>query len=300
MVSGLVGPFLTGVYAGDETQLGARAVFPGLVESEQRFGSLALGALFTRRAKGLKGSWSAPAGFGPFARKISDHLAEPPALGSRVVAIARDGSGFRVDVTSRSGDVTLSTSRVVVATPALEAATILRGVDAEVSSSLEQLRYAPIATVPLGVARRDLTEGLRGFGFLVPREEERALLGCLFMSQLFPDRAPEGCELLHCMLGGTRWPDAVSQGDDTLVERAVADLEGAIGLRGAPENLGVGRWERAIPQPGPEHPARMRWVQQRLAEEAPRLALAGAYVAGVSVSDALASGLAAGERVLSA
>jgi oxygen-dependent protoporphyrinogen oxidase len=187
-----------------------------------------------------------------------------------------------------------------VATPALEAATILRGVDAEVSSSLEQLRYAPIATVPLGVARRDLTEGLRGFGFLVPREEERALLGCLFMSQLFPDRAPVGCELLHCMLGGTRWPDAVSQGDDTLVERAVADLEGAIGLRGAPENLGVGRWERAIPQPGPEHPARMRWVQQRLAEEAPRLALAGAYVAGVSVSDALASGLAAGERVLSA
>jgi oxygen-dependent protoporphyrinogen oxidase len=298
VVAGMVGPFLTGVYAGDETQLGARAVFPGLVEAEQRFGSIALGGLFSRREKGLRGSYSAHAGFGPFARKLADQLAEPPALGSRVVAVARDGDRFRVDVTSVSGDVTLSAARVVVATPAPEAAAILRGVDAEVAVALEQLRYAPIVTVPLGVAQRDLSEQVRGFGFLVPREEKRALLGCLFMSQLFPDRAPEGCELLHCMLGGVRWPEAMSLADDTLVERAVADVEEAVGLRGTPESLGVGRWERAIPQPGREHPERIRWVQQRLAEDAPGLALAGAYVAGVSVADALASGLAAAGRVL--
>lgn len=301
VVSGLVGPFLTGVYAGDETRLGARAVFPGLVEAEQRFGSLALGgvaSLFGRREKGLPGSWSAPAGFGPFARKLSDHLAEAPALGSRVVAIARDGDRFRVDVTSVSGDVALSASRVVVATPAAEAAAILRGVDAEVAVALEQLHYAPIATVPLGVACRDLDRDVRGFGFLVPREEQRALLGCLFMSQLFPDRAPEGCELLHCMLGGVRWPDAVAVGDDVLLERVLQDLSDVLGLRGTPESLGIGRWERAIPQPGPEHPARMRWVQQRLAEDARGLTLAGAYVAGVSVADALASGLAAAARAL--
>ena len=35
-VDNLVGPFLTGVYAGDEKQLGAAAVFGSLVENEQR------------------------------------------------------------------------------------------------------------------------------------------------------------------------------------------------------------------------------------------------------------------------
>ena len=60
VVSGLVAPFLTGVYAGDEQQLGARAVFPALVELEDRFGSMAVGGLLravaSRRAKGLRGS----------------------------------------------------------------------------------------------------------------------------------------------------------------------------------------------------------------------------------------------------
>ena len=52
VVTGLVGPFLTGVYAGDEEQLGARAVFGQLVELEQRFGSLTLGGLFSAFARG--------------------------------------------------------------------------------------------------------------------------------------------------------------------------------------------------------------------------------------------------------
>ena len=43
--SSLVGPFLTGIYAGDEEQLGASAVFPRWVDRERRYGSLALGGL---------------------------------------------------------------------------------------------------------------------------------------------------------------------------------------------------------------------------------------------------------------
>ncbi|HEY8494866.1 MAG TPA: protoporphyrinogen oxidase, partial [Myxococcota bacterium] len=41
----LVGPFLTGVYAGDERELGAEAVFPSLVDAERRSGSIVRGLL---------------------------------------------------------------------------------------------------------------------------------------------------------------------------------------------------------------------------------------------------------------
>ena len=78
VVTGLVGPFLTGVYAGDEEQLGARAVFGQLVELEQRFGSLTAGALLgslgRRRPRGLRGSYSTQEGLGPFARRLADRL----------------------------------------------------------------------------------------------------------------------------------------------------------------------------------------------------------------------------------
>jgi oxygen-dependent protoporphyrinogen oxidase len=95
--SALVGPFLTGVYAGDEEQLGAGAVLPRWVEREQRFGSLALGGLagLLRRdpERGLRGSYATEQGFGPFARRLAETLAEPPrwaraSRGSRATARA--------------------------------------------------------------------------------------------------------------------------------------------------------------------------------------------------------------------
>jgi oxygen-dependent protoporphyrinogen oxidase len=304
VVNGLVGPFLTGVYAGDEQQLGARAVFPSLVELEDRFGSLALGGLlgaFGRRGpRGLRGTYSAHAGLGPFARALADQLREPPALGSRVMAVGRDGARLRVEVAGGSGDLALAARRVVVACQAPDAAMLLLWLDGEVARALEGIAYAPIASLPLGAAPDDLREPVEGFGFLVPREAGLGLLGCLFMSELFPARAPEGRHLLHCMLGGVRWPEVAHLPDHSIEERALADLDQTLGLRGAPESLGVVRWARAVPQPDRDHPARIAFVQQRLGEQAPGLALAGAYVAGVSVADALASGVSAARRVLAA
>jgi oxygen-dependent protoporphyrinogen oxidase len=302
VVSGLVAPFLTGVYAGDEEQLGARAVFPGLVGLEDRFGSLALGGVLSlfgaRGPKGLRGTYSAQAGLGPFARALADQLHEPPALGSRVMAVGRDGGLLRVEVAGSGGDLALATRRVVMACPAPEAALLLMGLDGDAARALEGIAYAPIASLPLGAAPEDLRTPVEGFGFLVPREAGLGLLGCLFMSELFPARAPEGRHLLHCMLGGARWPEVAHLPEDSIHERALADLDRTLGLRGAPESLGVMRWARAVPQPGRDHPARIDFVQQRLAEQAPGLALAGAYVAGVSVADALASGVAAARRAL--
>jgi oxygen-dependent protoporphyrinogen oxidase len=300
-VEGLVGPFLTGIYAGDERELGAAAVFPSLVDFERRSGSIALGGLLSAIGRhgggGLRGTWSAPDGLGPFARHLSEALAEPPALGSRVLSVSRDGARWRVEVVSAAGEQTLSVERVVVAAPAYDAANILRGVDGEVASILEGVRYAPIVGVPVGIEPADARAAIEGFGFLVPRQEGLGLLGCLFMSQLFPERAPEGRELLQCLLGGVRWPESVDLPDDALLDRLFADLDRTLGLRGSPTSLGVTRWPRAVPQPDREHAVRLAWVRARLAET-PGIAVAGSYVAGVGVADSLASGLSAAAAVL--
>ena len=301
--SGLVGPFLTGVYAGDEEQLGASAVLPRWVDREQRFGSLALGGLaaLLRRdpERGLRGSYATEQGFGPFARRLAETLAEPPAMGTRVAWIARDGARWHVDLTSPSGDLALSAARVVVAAPAYAAADVLRGIDGDISAALEGIAYAPIVVAPVGIAAGTSREPIEGFGFLVPREEKLGLLGCLFMSQLFPGRAPAGHELLHCMLGGVRWPEAVHLPDAVLSARLAEDLSRTLGIADPPAPLGFVRWARAVPQPGRDHRARLRWLSERFAD-LPGLALAGSYVAGVSVSDTLASGMAAASRAIAA
>jgi len=300
-VDNLVGPFLTGVYAGDEEQLGAHAVFGSLVEGERRAGSIAAGlvaGLFRRRGpKGLRGIHSSTEGLGPFARALSEVLLEPPALGSRVSGLRREGGQWIVAVSGPGGGSHLRTPRLVVAAPSREAAEILRGASPEAAAELESISYAPIVGVPVGVKPQDVRTPIEGFGFLVPRSAGVRLLGCLFMSQLFAGRAPAGCELLQCIIGGMRWPEAVDLPDDVIAEQVRADLDRVLGLKGDPEILTVTRQPWAVAQPDRGHVRRVARIRAYLADQ-PSLALAGSYLAGVSVPDSFASGLAAARQIL--
>ncbi len=302
VVQNLAGPFLTGVYAGDEERLGAEPVFGPLVAAERRAGSIVLGliagAFGGKKPKGLRGVHSAQKGLGPFARSLAELLVEPPALGARVSGVRRDGPDWLISVSGgASGESRLRSRRLIIATPAREAAEILRGVSADAAAELDEIEYAPIVSVAIGIRPEDATTPIEGFGFLVPKDAGIPLLGCLFMSQLFPGRAPEGHELLQCMIGGLRRPDLVDLPDDQLAEQLGSDLDRVLGLKGAPEVLTASRWPRAVPQPGPGHVARVARIRNGFADQ-PGLALAGSWCAGVSVPDSFASGVAAARQVL--
>ncbi|MBW2444799.1 MAG: protoporphyrinogen oxidase [Deltaproteobacteria bacterium] len=298
-VERLVGPFLTGVYGGDERRLGAEAVFPSLVEAERRSGSIVRGMFAARNSAGaaaLPGIHSCAGGLGDLPARLAADLGEAVALGTEVSSIARDGAGLRVE-TSR-GNEALWSDRVVLAVPAYVAAGLVRALDAEASTALAGIEYAPLAVCHLGIDPTRASEPVEGFGFLVPRAAGLGLLGCLFLSNLFPGRAPEGRALLTCMIGGVRWPEVVDVPDDVLRERLYADLDVTLGPSDPPEILRTLRWARAVPQPGPDHPRRVAGVEARLADRG--LSVAGSWVRGVSVADTLASGVAAARGLLQA
>lgn len=300
-VEALIGPFLTGVYAGDERRLGAEAVFPSLVEAERRSGSIVRGLLagaFARgRPRGRPGSWSAAEGLGELAGALAAGLGPALRLAAKVSRIGFEDPVYRLEIEAESGPATVRARGLVLALPAPLAAGLLAPLAPEAAEALGAVEYAPVASVSLGVAADTLRTPVRGFGFLVPRGEADALLGCLYPSELFPGRAPAGHALLTLLAGGTRRPEAVELPDDRLHAALLADLDGALGLRGEPARLAVTRWPRAVAQPGPEHPRQVAGARARLARF-PRLALAGASYDGVAFGDALASGAAAAARLL--
>ena len=295
----IVGAFLTGVYAGDERELGVEAVFPALAELERSHGSLVrgavAGALGSRdpAQRGRPGSWSSPDGLGVFAEQLAAGLPEPVRTGVTVQALSRDARGWHADL----GVEAVRARQVVIAAPAYAAADLLAPVDSALGEQLAGVAYAPIVALGLGVRPVDVNGAVEGFGFIVPRSSGLKLLGCLFMSRLFPGRAPKGHELLHLMLGGVRWPASVELPDDILLKQALEDLDRTLGLAGDPRCVALRRWKRAIPQPGREHVRQIAEVSRRLAD-LPGLHLAGGYLAGVSVADALESGVRAASRVL--
>lgn len=293
----LVAPFLVGVYAGDEAQLGVEAVFPALAGFERSHGSVVRGALAAARdrsrPRGLRGSWSAAEGLGGLARALAEPLGEALLLGTPVASVARDGAGFVLEL-ARGEPV--RARALVLAVPAHAAAPLLRPLDAEAADLLGGIAYAPLVSAALGVDPEAAREPVRGFGFLVPRSAGIDLLGILFMSRVFPGRAPAGRELLTAMIGGARWPGAVDAPDDVLAERIAAGLERTLGLRDPGAPLALTRWPRAVAQPGRDHPRLVARLRERAAALGP-LRLAGAYLDGVSVSDALSSGPTAAAAV---
>ena len=293
----LVAPFLIGVYAGDEAQLGAEPVFPSLVEAERRHGSIARGLLarsLRGGARGRAGSWSWRGGLGALAEALAARLGAALRLCSRVSRIAFEEGVYRLEIEGESGSTRVAARRLVLATPAREAAALVTPLDLEAAKVLDSIAYAPIASLSIGV---EASARIRGFGFLVPDAESEALLGCLFASELFAGRAPPGRALLTALFGGLRRPAAVDWPEDRLLGALAPELDRLLGVQGTPERLAITRWPRGVAQPGCQQPRRVADARARLARY-PGLALAGAHLDGVAFGDALASGASAARRIL--
>jgi oxygen-dependent protoporphyrinogen oxidase len=212
-----------------------------------------------------------------------------------VQRIARDGPSWRIALAREE----IAARAVVLAVDAPAAASLLAPLDGEAAQLAAGVGYAPIASVALDIEAGAQRRPIAGFGFLVPRDLDLDLLGALFMSQLFAGRAPQGHELVTALIGGARWPGVVDASDAEIERRVLAGLDRALGLAATPRVLAISRWPRAVPQPGVEHGPRIAALRARFAQDA-TLALAGAWLDGVAVSDAFASGLAAGARVAQA
>jgi oxygen-dependent protoporphyrinogen oxidase len=125
---------------------------------------------------------------------------------------------------------------------------------------------------------------------LVPKREGLPILGSLWSSNVYPDRAPKGTVLSTNYLGGMRAPDVLKWTDQELTGLVVGTLRELMGLTETPDFVRVVRHQRAIPQYLIGHAARVEAIA-RLLGPIEGLYLTGNYLHGVSVRDCLTQGL---------
>ena len=277
-----VGPFVSGVYAGDAERLSVRWAVPKIFALEERHGSLIRGALAKRKGPAPGGSMiSFRHGLEELPRKLAREIGDV-RTGVACEKVIRIDGGFRAETAAGP----IEAERVVLAVPADAAARLLDEATAGASRLFAGIPYAPVAVVCLGWRRADVSHPLGGFGFLAPRKEGLRVLGCLFPSEIFPGRAPEGHVALAAFAGGRTDPEIVEWDDDRIAAAVVGELRGPLGLKGEPAFRLVRRWPRAIPQYELGHG---RFVERaREIERAfPGLRIGGNFLAGVSVPDCI-------------
>lgn len=296
-------PFIAGTLAADPDMTSAAAAMPRLTALEQRYGSLAAGVvanrIMRRRTACTTDTFSFRGGMGT----LVESLARTPGItlrtGYSADALTREQDGWQAAAATPQGRQTLSASHVIVATPAPAAAALVQQADSELSELLRGIEYAAVAVVHAGFARDAIGHPLDGTGFLAPRGESAILTGNLWMSTLFPDRAPPGKALLTSYLGGVRAPHVADWDDERMVAETLGTLRPLLGLKADPEMIRIDRHRAALPVYHGAYHARMQAVAARL-EQLAGLHLEANYRGGVSVRDRLARGHAVANQVLAA
>ncbi|PSQ87816.1 MAG: protoporphyrinogen oxidase, partial [Bacteroidetes bacterium QS_4_64_154] len=210
-----IAPFVGGVFAGSPEDLSVEHAFHRLAALEDKYGSLFLGAIRRALASSDEETPDVPSGLFSFRgglQTLPNTLAE--ALGGRITlnapvrALNTDGDSWRVAVQSADKENYTRTFDALVCTVPLPQ---LATMDVDISGGLTPLanvRYPPLSVLALGYPREAVNHPLGGFGLLVPPvEDEFNVLGTIFSSTLFPERAPDGHILLTTFVGGARAPN---------------------------------------------------------------------------------------------
>jgi oxygen-dependent protoporphyrinogen oxidase len=296
----LVGPFVSGIYAGDPEKLSLRASFPILYEAEQASGSIIRGVfkvLKTRKEKrdNDAGPREKPIlqtfkeGNESLIRALALALGDQLTCSVEVLSIEALDPGrepqaprFRISLRTTKGPETIEAERLVLATPTNVSARLLSSIDPAFENQLSPVEYSGVAVVSLGYRHEDVANPLLGFGFLVPRSSGLSVLGTVWNSSLFPGRAPAGQALLTSFVGGATNPAALRQSPESLTAQVHKELVPILGVRKEPVFTNVTIWPRAIPQYNLGHTARLAALNA-IRAKFPGLYFSGNYLNGPAI-----------------
>ena len=297
---------VAGVYAGDPYQLSVLQAFPKLKQLEERYGSLIKGQILGARERKKRGEvakdrapkFSFDRGLQVLPERLAADLGDALRLSTKVTRLTRTASGWSVKLEGRQ-DFEAEHSAVIYCGTAYGLARL--GLETPSPIGLEtfdQIRYPPVASVVLGFRREDVSHPCQGFGMLIPRVEGFKILGTIFSSSLFPNRAPVGHLTVTSYVGGERYPELAGLPAEQLVALTCEDLRVLLGVRGRPTFQHTVYYPKAIPQYVVGY-GRYREFMNQIETQAPGFFLAGHYRDGVSLSDSILSGCNVADRVAS-
>lgn len=293
-----VDPFILGIYAGDPAQLVPKYALPKLYNLEQDYGSFIGGTIKKKRKendpeakKATRKIFSVVGGLERLMEALQKSSgAEKCLLGIQNISVEKSAAGYLLKGTRASGDdVSIEANHIISTVGAYAIRELFPFFADNHIRNIENLHYTKVIEVAVGF-KKWTGRPLDAFGALIPHREMRDILGIMFMSSLFKNRAPVDGALMTIFIGGVRRQELCDLDDNGVKELLETELTDLLELKEFnPDLFKIMRHTHAIPQYREDSEARYIAIEA-LQKEYQGLVLAGNIRDGIGMADRIKQG----------
>ena len=288
-----IDPFIIGVYAGDPGQLVPKYALPKLYNLEQQYGSFIGGSIKKQfktkteeEKKVTRGVFSVKGGISSLIEAIERKIGqEHIILNISQLTVKPVGDHFVVNFLDKFGEkVSIETKKIISTLGAHQLHRVLPFVEPKLLTTVSELHYTRVMEIVLGFKS---WQGMKldAFGGLIPFVEKRELLGILFMSSLFRERAPEGGALFSIFMGGVRRQDLVDLSEEEVKQIVQKEFTNLMKMNSFQPDLFKIIWHPyAIPQYEADSGERFTAIE-KIEQEYPGLVVGGNLRDGIGMAD---------------
>ena len=267
----LVSAMVLGVYGGNAKELSLAHCFPKMAQMEEDHGSLIKAMLAKKKEGKAQGGPSGPGGtlttfktgIGRLTQRAAQAIAPCLKLNTPIATINKNTAGH-FHLTTPSGD-TYTCEHLICALPAHTSVKLFQDFIPALAQSIKEVPSQPIAVICTGHDKdqflsdticvidfkKEFPNGVQdtnGFGYLVPPNQNKDILGCIWTHSVFPQFAPKDKIYLRTMVGGAIHPEYVTQTDKQLLSYIKKDAFQYLGIWKEPEFSKIYRHPHGIPQ----------------------------------------------------
>ena len=300
-----INPFVAGVFAGDPDTLSVKSAFPKLYRLEERYGGLIKGVVKGSKERKKRGEQSKQSakmfsfinGMQTFPKAIARKLGQRIVYNCRVEKI--DASEHKYRIFYKQDDRWGETiSDIVLSTiPAYQAVSVFDAYDNRLSRHLRAIYYPPVQVLYLGFRKESIGRELDGFGFLIPKNENKTFLGAVWNSVIFPQRSDKEQAAFTLFIGGARSPELVNGNGESIINQVLKEFMEIMQISQDPLFVKKKIWTKAIPQYNLAHNEHEKYFDT-FEREHPGIILSGNYRGGISVGDCIKNSKLVYQRII--
>lgn len=270
ILSHIVEPVITGIYAGSPDKLEYRSSMKRLYSMEQEHGSFTKGFLASRKSGTKREIVSLKKGLQQLTDALRNSLKHIQFETVSSISLAND------TVITTTSENNYSANRITLAVPAYAASKLLQPIDSNFAQHISEIEYPSLLGWQVTYRTESIRYRIPSFGILFPSLSHKVVKGIINYSEIFGTND----EFRHF----TVFAAANAQNKVQIEQQVRKEFESVYGISDEPIESIFSFYEKAIPQFNIGHYDLLQSIDQWEAKH-PRIKIVGNWRTGVAIGD---------------